>query len=189
MRQITSFTFLSLDGRYAGPQGDIGWHQHGAEGTALSEQSLRSGNTLLFGRKTFLMMQGFWPTPAASAMFPAVAAGMNGAHKMVFSRTLTKTIWPNTTLMKSDAVRSLRAMKKSAGDNLTVLGSGSLVTSLAQAGLIDEYQILLDPIALGKGVPLFNGLTRPLALTLVSSRPFTSGQVLLTYRPAGSQSS
>ena len=110
------------------------------------------------------------------------------ADKIVFSRTLSEATWTNTTVVSTDAVKAIQKLKKSAGKNLTVLGSGSLVTQLAQAGLIDEYQILLDPIIIGQGMPLFPTLQDPMPLVLVTSRAFKKGQLFPTYQPAGARS-
>jgi dihydrofolate reductase len=184
MRRISVFNFVSLNGYFAGPNGDISWHPHDAEGDELSMDGLKSGSTLLFGRITYEMMIRFWPTPAALQSMPVVAAGMNKADKIVFSRTLQKAEWSNTRLMKDNIIEEMRNLKQSPGSDMTILGSGSITAQFAEAGLIDEYQFMLDPVALGEGTPLFKGLKQPLSLKLTDTRIFKNGSILVTYAPA-----
>jgi dihydrofolate reductase len=183
MRKLSSFTFISLNGFFQGANGDIAWHRHGAEENSYAVEAMKSESILLFGRKTYEMMAGFWPSPMAKENDPVMAKGMNGAEKIVFSRTLTRADWNNTTLLKGDAVAEIRRVKNSPGKDLTILGSGSIVRQCAEQGLIDLFQIMVDPVALGEGTPLFHGLTKPLPLNLVSSRQFKSGVMLLTFEP------
>lgn len=182
MGRLTSFTFISLDGYYKAPGEDISWHRHGAEEGQFSADSLQSGNTLLFGRRTYELMAAFWPTPTALEQMPVVANGMNRAEKIVFSRTLSEAGWNNTRVVSEGLEEEVRRLK-AAGRNLTLLGSGSILAQLARARLVDEYSVMVDPVALGAGTPLFEGLDQKLDLELTGSRVFSSGVVLLTYRP------
>ncbi|HTB51479.1 MAG TPA: dihydrofolate reductase family protein [Ferruginibacter sp.] len=182
MSKITVFNFTTLNGYYKGAKEDISWHKHGKEENKYAEKALQSGNTLLFGRVTYQMMESFWPTPMASEMDPVVAKGMNESNKIVFSTTLKKVTWKNTTLVKTDLVTEVKKLKKLPQD-ITILGSGSIITQLAEHGLIDEYQVMIDPVALGKGEPMFKGLKHPLNLKLIDSKIFKSGVVLLCYKP------
>lgn len=183
MRKVSVFNFVTLNGYYKGPNGDIGWHRHGAEENEYAAEALRSGNTLLFGRVTYEMMASYWPTPMASQNDPTVAEGMNKAEKIVFSRTLKKAEWNNTRLVKDDIVEEIKKMKRLPGKDMTLLGSGSIVTQFAPEGLIDEYQIMVDPVALGDGTPMFKGIQNKLDLELTMTKTFKSGVVLLCYRP------
>jgi dihydrofolate reductase len=183
MNKLSSFTFLTLNGFYKGLGEDISWHRHGAEESEYAAQGAGSDSILVFGRLTYQMMAGYWPTPMALEQNPAVAAGMNKAEKIVFSRTLSKAEWANTRVVKDDLVEEIRRLKALAGKDLTILGSGSIVTQLAAAGLIDVYQFMIDPVALGKGATLFGGLEGKLDLELTGSRVFKSGVVLLNYKP------
>jgi dihydrofolate reductase len=184
MRKLAIFNFITLDGYYKGPKEDISWHRHGAEENAYAAESLNAGNTLLFGRKTYEMMASYWPTPMAIKNDPIVAEGMNKADKIVFSRTLIKAEWNNTRLVKDDMAEEIQKMKRQTGKDMTVLGSGSIVTQLAQAGLVDEYQFMVDPVVLGDGTPIFRGLGHKLDLKLAATRTFKSGVVLLRYQVA-----
>ena len=139
---------------------------------------------LLFGRVTYEMMAAFWPTPQAAQMLPDVAAGMNRMRKTVFSRTLDRAGWQNTTLVKGDLVSEVKKVKEQPGPDLVIMGSGSIVSQLTQARLIDEYQIVLCPIVLGKGRTLFETVEGKIALTLTKTRSFKNGNVVLWYEPA-----
>ena len=114
---------------------------------------------------------------------PAVAEGMNKLPKIVFSRTLKTASWQNTTLVNGDPVAHVRKLKSEPGPGIAILGSGSIVSQLAGAGLIDEYQIVVNPIVLGKGRTLFEGVQEKIGLKLVKSRAFGNGNVVLYYEP------
>ena len=108
---------------------------------------------------------------------------MNSMRKFVFSTTLDSVSWNNTTLLKGDLTKEVRKLKQQPGPNLVIMGSGSVVAQLADAGLIDEYQIVLNPLAVGNGRTLFEGVTRKLPMTLTSSRTFGNGNIVLFYEP------
>jgi dihydrofolate reductase len=184
MRKLGVFNLVTLDGYFAGQDGDISWHMVDAEFQELAETNSNSGNTLLFGRVTYELMAGYWHSPDALKNDPVVAQGMNSSPKIVFSRTLSKADWANTRLVKDDMLGEVRKLKQQSGKDLTVLGSGSIVAQLAQAGLIDEYQILLNPVVLGKGRTMFENVKDKLALKLIKTRTFGNGNVLLRYEPA-----
>jgi dihydrofolate reductase len=182
MARLSVFNFVTLNGYFKGANNDINWHRHGGEESKYAEEGAKSESILLFGRITYQMMASYWPTPMAAKDNPGVAEGMNRSDKIVFSRTLKKVEWENSRLIKNDLVEEVKKLKKGKKD-ITILGSGSIVTQLAEAGLIDEYQIMVDPVALGEGTPLFKGMKGKLDMKLVSTRAFKSGVVLLTYAP------
>lgn len=184
MRKLTVFNFISLNGFYKGLDNDISWHRHSAEEGAFSADSLKADNILLFGRITYEMMAFWWPSPMAAEAYPEVAKGMNNAEKIVFSTIIEQPKWNNTTVIHSDIVNHIREIKQQPGKNMTILGSGSIVKQFAEAGLIDEYLIMVDPIALSGGTPIFSGLKSNLSLTLTDSKVFKSGVVLLSYKIA-----
>lgn len=184
MRKLTVFNFISLNGMYKGADDDISWHRHGEEEGEYSAQSLQADDILLFGRITYEMMASWWPTPMAAEAYPEVAAGMNSAEKIVFSNTLEAPHWENTITMDGDIIGRMREMKQQPGKDLTILGSGTIVSQFAEAGLIDEYQIMLDPVVLGSGTCIFSHMKQGMALKLVGEpRVFKSGTILLTYKP------
>jgi dihydrofolate reductase len=184
MRKLSIYNFITLNGFFKGAQQDINWHKHGAEENEYSEEGANSDSMLLFGRITYQMMAGFWQSPMAFETARVVAEGMNKAEKIVFSTTLEQADWHNTTLVKTDVVEFIRHLKQTPGKDMTVLGSGTIVSQLADAGLIDTYQIMVDPVAIGAGTPIFSGIKRQLDLKLISTRTFRSGVVLLNYEPA-----
>jgi len=187
MRKLTSFTSVSLDGFFTDPNGDMSW-AHGdrqdAEWNEFVEGNANGGGQLLFGRVTYEMMASFWPTPMAAEAMPVVAERMNSLPKTVFSRTLDEASWRNTTLVKGDLVAAVRKMKAEPGPGMAILGSGSIVAQLAQAGLIDEIQIVVVPIVLGKGRTVFDGIEEKIPLRLREARSFGNGNVYSAYEPA-----
>src|SRR5262249_1522354 len=136
---------------------------------------------LVVGRKTYDMMAGYWPTPMAAKNLPLVAKRMNELQKIVFSRTMEKAQWQNTTVAKGDLAEEVKRLKQQPGPDLVILGSASLVAQLSAARLIDEYQIVLSPIVLGEGKSMFARIGEKLALRLASTRSFRNGNLFLTY--------
>ena len=183
MRRLTVFNLVTLDGFFAGQGGDISWHNVDEEFQELANAASNSGNTLLFGRITYELMASYWPTPEAMKNDPIVAAGMNKAEKIVFSRTLDRVDWNNTRLVKSDMIAEIRKLKQQSGKELTVLGSGSIVSQLTQERLIDEYEILLNPVVIGRGKTMFEGVKGRFSLKLTKTRVFGNGNILLNYEP------
>jgi dihydrofolate reductase len=108
---------------------------------------------------------------------------MNSLRKFVFSTTLDKVSWNNTTLFKGDLTTEVRKLKQEPGPNMVIMGSGSVVAQLADAGLIDEYQIVLNPLVVGNGRTLFEGVKKRLPMKLTRSRAFDNGNVVLFYEP------
>ncbi len=183
MRKISAFVFTSLNGYYKGLNEDISWHKHGEEEMKFSEEGANSGSILLFGRVTYEMMSGFWPSPMALEMMPGVAAGMNNSEKIVYSRTLKQANWNNTSIISDDIINETKKLKEKPGNDMTILGSGSIVSQFSEAGLIDELQIMIDPVAIAKGTALFENINQTLTFQLVSTRTFKSGVILLNYIP------
>jgi len=190
MRKLIVFNLVSLDGYIADGKGDMSWAKPDAgdgEWHAFVADNVRGGGGLVFGRKTYELMVSFWPTALAQQSFPEVALRMNSAPKLVFSRTLEQSTWNNTTFTKGDPAAEIRKLKESPGVDLAILGSGSIVSQAAQAGLIDEFQMVMNPIALGKGKTMFETLADKLPLKLVRTRVFQNGNVLLCYEPTGAR--
>ena len=182
MRKLNVFNFITLNGYYKGRNGDLSWHKHGGEEGEYSKEGLAANNILLFGRVTYEMMASYWPTPMAKENDPEVAEGMNKAEKIVFSKTLKKADWSNTKVIKENIIEEIKKLKQESGKNMTILGSGSIVTQFADNGLIDEYEFMLDPVALGDGTPIFKNISHNLELKLTGTRTFKSGVILLSYQ-------
>jgi dihydrofolate reductase len=184
MAKLSVFNSLTLDGYFTDPKGDISWaHSVPQDKEWVDFVSGNAGGTgpLLFGRVTYEMMQAFWPTPAAAKQMPEVAEGMNRLPKFVFSRSLTESTWQNTTIVKGDLVAEVRRMKKELADDITILGSGSIVAQLTQAGLIDDFQFVIVPVILGAGRTMFDGVTGQPKLKPTKTRAFNNGNVVLWY--------
>ena len=186
MRKLIIFNHVSLDGYFTDANGDMSFARNevqDAEWDAFVAGNASGGGTLVFGRITYELMVSFWPTPAAAESMPDVAERMNNLPKVVFSRTLEDVSWNNTKLVKDDMTGEIRRMKKGAGDDMVIFGSGTIISQLAQEGLIDEYQIVVDPTALGNGRTMFDGIKEKLTLKLKNTRTFSNGNVLLCYEP------
>lgn len=183
MAKVGAFISLSLDGCYADANGDMSWaHTQDPEQADFTAQNAKGGSGLLFGRVTYDMMRSFWPTSQAADMMPDVAASMNALPKFVASRTLRSADWNNTTVLGGDLVNAVKQLKAS-GPDLTILGSGSIVTQLATAGLLDTLDVMLVPVSLGGGKRLFDGMPRSLGWKREDVRQFSNGNVFLRYHP------
>lgn len=181
-RRLAMFNNVSLDGYFTDAAGDMSWaHNFDKEWKRFTGENAGGEAELLFGRKTYEMMAGFWPTPQAMEMLPQVAAGMNRMRKYVFSRSLQKVDWENSTLVQADLASEVRRLKAQDGPGLLVMGSGEIVSQLAQAGLIDDYQFVTVPIVIGKGRTLFEGVTTRPRLKLTKTRSFHNGNVVSWY--------
>jgi dihydrofolate reductase len=185
MRKILAFLVVTIDGYYEGPNGEFDWPVVDEEFNEFGLQQLEEVDTLLFGRVTYEGMAAYWPTPAAEQDDPRVAAKMNTLPKLVVSRTLDRADWANTRIVKDDVAAELTRLKQRPGKDIAIFGSSDLVVSLLGMGLVDELRIMVHPVVLGAGKSLFRTAPERFSLRLVEARPFRSGSVLLTYRPAG----
>jgi len=137
---------------------------------------------MVFGRVTYDLMVSYWPTETAMKADPVIADFMNKTPKIVFSRTMDKADWNNTTLIKDNAVEEIKKLKQQPGKRMIIMGSADLSTTFIKNDLIDEYHILLNPVVLGNGHPLFKNVVEKFKLQLISSRAFKNGNVLLQYQ-------
>ena len=186
LRNLEAFMQISLDGYYCDSRGDMSFAHKPPEDTEWHEfvtENASGGGMLLFGRITYDMMAAWWPTTMAAQAMPEVAARMTAIPKIVFSRTLNSAEWSNTTLVQDDLVGTVRRMKGETGPDITILGSGSIVRQLADAGLIDTLQVVVNPVALGAGKSLFSGISRNVELVLTNTRVFRNGSMVLWYTP------
>jgi dihydrofolate reductase len=184
LRTLASFIFISLDGFYEGPNGELDWPNVDAEFNDFAVRQLDGADTLGFGRATYEHMAAYWPTEQAMANDPAVTSRMNDKEKLVFSTTLTDANWSGTTVKRGEAIEHVRELKAAPGQELLIIGSAHLTANLAQAGVLDELRIMIFPIVLGQGRSLFENLKNRVPLTLLRAREFDSGNLLLTYRPS-----
>jgi len=180
MRKLHVFESISVDGYFVDANGDLSWAHAGREDAEFADWvsgNASSGGELLFDRKTYQLMEAFWPTPIAAQQMPAVAKGMNAARKYVASRTIQPT-WNNSHVLKGDLMKAVENLKAGDGPDITVLGSGSVAAQLGEAGLVDEYQFVIIPVALGGGRTVF---TKGCKLRLLHQRAFRCGNVVVTY--------
>ena len=157
------------------PQQGEDWIIKGEEFFAYAEDMLRSADTLLFGRTTYLLMAGYWPFAAKDE----IAEHMNHLAKVVFSGTLEKADWNNSRLVKTDAAEEVLRLKQQPGKDIVILGSATLASFLLQQGLIDEYRVILNPVLIGAGNPLFKEIKQTLRLRLQQTKLFATGVVVL----------
>lgn len=172
------FVMISLDGYFEGGNHDLSWHNTDEEFVSFAVEQLDETDTLLFGRKTYEMMADYWQTENALIEDHATAVRMNKLKKIVFSRNLFNTEWANTTVSTDLAVK-IKELKSQPGKKVVVLGSSHLGKEMLETGLLDEVRIMVNPLFIGNGSTLFDGLHKNLKLT--GTRTFKNGNVLLTY--------
>ena len=181
------FNRTSLDGFFAGPNGNIDWFIPDPEVDRDIHQMMNL-DSCLFGRVTYQMFENYWPMvahdPAAPAGAKTMANELNVMTKIVFSKTLDKLTWENSRLIKANLVEEVKRLKHGAGKDFVIFGSGSIVQQLTCEDLIDEYLILVTPIALGAGKSLFAGVDHS-NFKLVEAKSYNSGNVLLHYALSG----
>lgn len=183
MRKLASFIIVSLDGFHETPDGDFDWPIVDDEFNDFAVRQLDEVEALGFGRTTYEHMASYWPTEQTEINDPGITSRMNSKPKFVFSTSLTEAGWSETTIARGDAVAQAQAIKETPGGDLLIIGSAHLTAHLADAGVLDELRIMISPIVIGQGRSLFQDLTRRIPLTLLRTRLFESGNILLTYRP------
>lgn len=182
MRKLRVYNQISLDGFFTDSASDMSWaHKQDPEWNEYVAGNARGEGALVFGRVTYQQMASFWPSVAALQAMPVVAEQMNRKQKIVFSRTLKEASWNNTLLLHGDLANRVRELKTQEGPDMVIFGSGTLVAQLAANHLIDEYTFVLNPIVLGAGRTLFDGMKERVCLSLKGSRTFKNGNVVLTY--------
>jgi len=185
MRKIISFMHISLDGFVAGPNGEMGWIKVDEEIFDYVGQRIGKGDTALYGRVTYEMMESYWPTagskPTASRHDIEHSKWYSQVHKVVLSKTINDTGLANTTIIGGDVSSRIHEIKQQAGEDILLFGSPTATHSLIQLGLIDGYWLFVNPIVLGKGIPLFVDIKDKIKLKLLTTRQFTSGVTELNY--------
>jgi len=175
---------ITVDGFFAGPNGEIDWHHVDSEFNEYAIEFLNTVDTLMFGRITYDLMESYWPTSAALQDDPIVAEKMNNLSKIVFSKKIDKATRNNSKMFSEINTEEIRKMKQVPGKDIAIFGSGIIVTTLTELGLIDEYRFIVNPVILGKGKTLFANLEKKPGLQLLKTQEFKSGNVLLYYRPS-----
>lgn len=188
MRKIITSTWVSLDGFIAGPNGEMDWVQVEEEMGTYENEIVSGADTLLLGRVTYQSFAGSWPSvpdnPAVSPEEKEYARMLNSMRKVVFSKTLPAVEWNNSTLLREIVPAEITKLKEEPGGDILIYGSASLVHALANHVLIDEYQVLVHPVVLGGGKPLFRDISQRQKLKLVKTKSFPSGVIGLFYQPS-----
>ena len=183
MRKVIFQMLTTLDGYFEGPNQEIDWHNVDSEFEDHALELISQVDLMLFGRVTYEMMADFWPSEHARKVDPMMADAMNRCEKIVFSKTLKKATWENSRLVTGDAADEVRRLKQMPGKDMVIFGSSDLAASLLGKGLIDEIQIIVNPILLGAGKTLLTGVQQRVPLKLLAVHTFKNGNVLLTYQP------
>lgn len=190
MRKIISMIHLSLDGFAAGPNDELDWISYDDELEQYAHSLHVMTDAVIWGRRTYQGMAEYWLTvPGNPASTPAElehARWLEQATKIVVSRTLDRIDWnnaQNTVLIKDNIAEEINAIKQQPGKDIWFLGSTGLAQTFMQLDLIDEYRININPTVLGRGKPLFAGVTRSFPLKLLDAKTFRSGVVGLRYEP------
>lgn len=187
MRKVIVTMWVTLDGFIAGPNEEMDWVMVDDEMGKYEDDMVSSADTLILGRVTYESFAGAWPhvpeNPSASKGEVEYAHKVNAMAKLVFSKSLDKAEWNNSKLMREVIPEEVEKMKQEPGKDMVIYGSASIVQTLTNLGLIDEYQLLVHPVVLGSGKPLFKNIKDRVNLKLVETRTFHSGVVLLNYSP------
>jgi dihydrofolate reductase len=181
MRKVIVSNMVTLDGFFAGANGEIDWFVTDDDFFEYAVDLLRRVDTILFGRVTYEGMASYWVTVDES---DAISERMNNLPKVVFSKTLETVDWKHSRLATQGLAEEIQYLKQQAGKDMVVYGSGEIVSQLARLGLIDEYHLIVVPTILGKGKPLFESAEKPVNLNLLRSRTLNKGVIILFYEPA-----
>ena len=179
MRRVVLQMSVTLDGYVAGPggEGDWGLPAEHPDVRAWKVASVRQAGTHIMGRVTYEQMAAYWPTATGD-----YAALMNNIPKVVFSKTLPTAEWASSRIARGDLTEEIAALKSESGGDIIAHGGAAFVQALSRLRLIDEYRLIIHPVALGNGLPLFKDLARPLRLDLAEARRFPGGTVIHVYQ-------
>ncbi len=178
MRKVILHMVVSLDGFIEGPDKELDWFVDDDEMFKYFHDLLNSVDAMLYGRVSYQLMADYWP--AATSEF---ADKMNKMPKIVFSRTLEKVEWNNSRLVKENIAEEISKMKQQPGKDLVLFAGADIASTFRQLGLIDEYRIIVNPVVLGSGKPLFKDIMDRLNLKLLKTKTFSCGNVILYYQP------
>src|SRR5437868_12881079 len=188
MRKIISFMHVSLDGFVAGPKGEMDWIKVDEEIFDYVGKRISEGGTALYGRVTYQMMEGYWPTaadkPGASKHDIEHSKWYSKVHKVVLSKTMKDAGLTNTKIISdnlSDKINEIKQSRNGGSKEILLFGSPTATHSLIQLNLIDGYWLFVNPIILGRGIPLFVDIKDKIKLELLSTRQFISGVTELNY--------
>ena len=179
---------ISLDGFVAGPNGEMNWIKVDEELFTYVGNRISEGDTALYGRVTYQMMESYWPTaadkPNASTHDIEHSKWYSKVHKVVLSKTMKEADLPNTTIISDNLSDRINKIRQQEGPDILLFGSPTATHSLIQLNLIDGYWLFVNPIILGQGIPLFVDIKEKIKLNLLTTRQFTSGVTELNYTVA-----
>ncbi len=185
MRKIISFMHVSLDGFVAGPNGEMDWIKVDEEIFEYVGKRIIEGDTALYGRVTYEMMENYWPTagekPTASKHDVEHSKWYANVQKVVLSKTMKDADLTNTRIISDNLSDCIHNIKQQAGEDILLFGSPTATHSLIQQNLIDGYWLFVNPIILGMGIPLFKGIKDKINLKLLNTRQFNCGVTELNY--------
>ena len=185
MRKLVSFMHVSLDGFVAGPNGEMDWILVDEEIFDYAGYRTNEADTALYGRVTYEMMEGYWPTaadqPNASKHDREHSTWYKKVEKVVLSRSLKGKKLPNTKIVNDNIADEINQLKKAPGEEIIIFGSPSASHALMHENLVDEFWIFVNPILLGRGMPLFKDIKQVAKLKLIKSHAFSCGVVCLHY--------
>ncbi len=188
MRKIISFMHISLDGFVAGPNGEMNWIKVDEEIFDYVGKRISQTDAALYGRITYEMMENYWPNagkkPDASKHDIDHSKWYNNVHKFVLSKTMKDARLTNTTIISdnlSERINEIKQSRNGGSQDILLFGSPTATHSLIQLNLIDGYWLFINPVILGRGIPLFADIKDKTKLNLVTTRQFTSGVTELNY--------
>ncbi|MGB4845077.1 MAG: dihydrofolate reductase family protein [Ferruginibacter sp.] len=185
MRKIISFMHISLDGFVAGPNGEMDWIKVNEEIFSYVGKRISKGDTSLYGRVTYQMMENYWPTaadkPTATKHDIEHSKWYGKVHKVVLSNTMKDADLTNTEIISGNLSDRINELKQQAGEDILLFGSPTATHSLMQQNLIDGYWLFVNPIILGEGIPLFEDIKDKIKLKLLTTQQFTCGVTELNY--------
>jgi dihydrofolate reductase len=188
MRPLVSFMHVSLDGFVAGPNGEMDWIKVDDEIFDYVGDRIREVDTALYGRVTWQMMEAYWPTaadkPNASKHDIEHSAWYKKVDKVVLSKSMKGQQLANTIIISDDIEHRIKAVKQQAGKEIVLFGSPRATHLLLEYGLVDEFWVFVNPILVGRGIPLFKNVNEVTKLQLVASKVFSCGVVCLHYKKA-----
>jgi dihydrofolate reductase len=186
MRKIIVFNMVSVDGFFAGVDGNLDWHNVDDEFNKFAIEQTREFHTILFGRTTYQLFESFWPAvlkdPKTSEDNRKIARNINDIEKFVFSSTLEKVTWNNSKILKKIDSEEIKKLKQEPGKDMVIFGSGTIVQAMTNLNLIDEFRLMINPVILGQGKPMFKDMKNKVNLKLLNTKTFKNGNVLLCYQ-------
>jgi len=183
MRKIIVSNLITIDGYFEGLNQDLSWFVTDSDFFDFAVKQLDEVDTILFGRITYEQMAAYWPDAKTDdAAMAAIKDKMNSLQKIVFSKTLKTVEWNNSKLIKEHITDAIIKLKQQPGKDMVIFGSGTIVSELTALKLIDEYRLIVNPVILSNGNPLFKSINEKVNLRLINMKVLDSGSVIMYYQ-------